>query len=176
MTLFGKGSPRIYPHCFDRQPPLFTICLGSPHDFLWQRQPPYLSTLFQQVAPVVSNLLREPPWLYLTKVAPAFIHIVAISSPHCLQLAQEAPMALFGKGSPRLYPHCFDRQSPLFTICLGTPIALYDQVSPRLYPHCFDRQPPLFTICLGSPHIYPHCFNRQPLSFTICLGSPHGFI
>ena len=127
MALFGKGSPRLYPQCFDRQPPLFTICLGSPHDFLWQRQPPYLSTLFQEVAPVVSN-------------------------------AQEAPMTLFGKGSPRLYPHCFDRQPPLSLICLGCS---------HHYPHLSQVAPVVSNLVRKPPQqrqppCCQHGINRQP--------------
>ena len=154
MALFDKGSPRLYPHCFNRQPLLFTICLGSPHDFIWQRQPPSLSALFQQVAPVVSNLLRKPPWLYLAKVAPVFIHIVSIGSPRCLQFTQEAPMTLFDRGSPRLS-------------------ALFQQVAPVVY-NLLRKLPSLSTLfptCLGSPRCFQ--FGQEAPVASFSKGSPH---
>ena len=125
MALFDKGSPRLYPDCFNWQPPLFTICLGSPHGFIWQKQPPYLSTLFQG------------------------------GSPHCLKSSQEAPMALFGKNSPRIYQHCFNRQPPLFTICLG---------SSHQYPHCFQlaQVASVVSNLVRKPPFCQHGINRQP--------------
>ena len=147
MALLNPGSPRLNQHCFDRQTSLFAICLESPHGFIWQRQPPSLSTLFLQVTPVVSNLPRKPPWLrQLPSLSPLFP--TCLGSPRCFKFGQEAPVASFSKGSPHV----------VNMVLIGSPHETSRKPPQLLFVDLCIRQPPydpMYIIITGSPQVAP---------------------
>ena len=152
MASFDKGSPRLYPHCFDRQPPLSLICLGSSHHY------PHLA----QVAPVVSNLVRKPPQ---QRQPPCCQHGINRQPPGNLQ---EAPIAficgIVHKVAP-LCPNAYNNNRQPS----GSPHSLKNIKYSKGESHNFQ---PTF---LGSPHQPPYGGFLRATWWDIIAGPPCTF-